>query len=70
MTYQKNDKVQVETRHGKLTGKIQDRYIQDIELELNGQTLEAHATAENPVYLVEFEEGKSDLISQKSIVSE
>lgn len=67
MTYEKNDKVHVKTESGDLSGTILDRYIQETELELSGETLVAKATEENPVYLVELSNGDKKMINESSI---
>jgi hypothetical protein len=67
MAYEKNDKVSVQTRTGKMTGMVRDRFIQNTELEISKKTLKAEATSENPIYLVEFDNGDQELIAEHSI---
>lgn len=70
MNFEKNDKVTVRTQGNEMEGSIRDRFIQNTELEMEGKTLNAKATSENPVYLVEFENGKRELVSENALSME
>ena len=67
MNYDKNDKVTVQTKTGEMNGAIKDRFIQNTKLEMDGKTLNAKATSESPAYLVQFENGKSALVSESAL---
>ncbi len=69
MNFEKNEKICVPKTNGIRTGLIRDRFIQNTVLETNGKKLEAEATAENPVYLIEFSDGHVELIAERGIHS-
>lgn len=67
MSFEKNDKVSVKTKTGEMSGTIKNRFIQTTELDYDGETLIADASEENPVYLVEFANGKTEMVNENSI---
>jgi len=67
MSFEKNQKVSVKTSTGKMSGIVKNRFIQETELEYSGETMIADASEENPVYLVEFDNGKSMMVNEESI---
>jgi hypothetical protein len=67
MSFEKNDQVSVKTKTGEMSGTIKNRFIQNTELEYDGETLIADASEENPVYLVEFANGKSEMVNEHAI---
>ncbi|HKK39082.1 MAG TPA: HVA1 family protein [Cryomorphaceae bacterium] len=67
MSFEKNDKVSVKTKTGEMSGTIKNRFIQTTELDYSGETLIADASEENPVYLVEFDNGKSEMVNEHAI---
>ncbi|MGB6035245.1 MAG: HVA1 family protein [Cryomorphaceae bacterium] len=67
MSFEKNQKVEVTTSTGKMSGTVKNRFIQETELEYSGETMIADASEENPVYLVEFENGKSMMVNEESL---
>lgn len=67
MSFEKEEIVQIEVNNNKLEGKIIDRYIQKTELDYEGTALIADASEENPVYLVELDNGKVEMIAENAI---
>lgn len=67
MNYEKNDKVSVQSKTGEMSGTVKDRFIQNTKLQFDGKTLNAKATSESPAYLVQFENGKSALVSENAL---
>jgi len=67
MSYEKEEIVQVKVNNDKLEGKIIDRYIQKTELDYQGTALIADASEENPVYLVELDNGKVEMIAENAL---
>lgn len=67
MSFEKNDKVNVQTKTGEMSGTIKNRFIQNTELEYDGETLLADASEENPVYLVEFSNGKTEMVNEHAL---
>jgi len=67
MSFEKNQKVKVNTSTGEMSGIVKNKFIQETELEYSGETMIADASEENPVYLVEFDNGKSMMVNEGSI---
>ena len=67
MSFEKEEIVQVDVNNNKLEGKVIERYIQQTELDYQGSTLIADAFAENPVYLVELDNGEVEMVSEQSL---
>ncbi|HKL40374.1 MAG TPA: HVA1 family protein [Cryomorphaceae bacterium] len=67
MSFEKNEKVSVKTKTGEMSGTIKNRFIQTTELDYSGETLIADASEENPVYLVEFENGKTEMVNESTL---
>jgi hypothetical protein len=67
MSYEKNDKVIVQKQETEMRGIVKDRFIQETELEYKGSTLLADASEENPVYLIEFENGQQEMVAEPSM---
>lgn len=67
MSFEKEEIVQVEVNSNKLEGKVLERYIQHAKLDYEGDTLIADASAENPVYLLELDNGKVEMVSEQSL---
>jgi len=67
MSFEKEEIVKVEVNNNTIEGKIIDRYIQKTELDYEGTALIADASEENPVYLVELDNGKVEMIAEGAI---
>jgi len=67
MSFEKEEIVKVEVNNNKMEGKIIDRYIQKTELDYEGTALIADASEENPVYLVELDNDKVEMVSEQSL---
>ena len=67
MSFEKEEIVQVEVNNEKMEGKVIDRYIQKTELDYEGTALLADASEENPVYLVELDNGKVEMVSEGAL---
>jgi len=67
MSFEKKENVKVHANNRILEGRVVDRYIQKTELERAGSTLIADASEENPVYLVELDNGDVQMIAENAL---
>lgn len=65
--YGKGESLAWDCEEGVATGKATQRFTGDFKIEINGRTVERQASEQNPVYLIELENGDKILKSEAEL---